>query len=124
MDSGVVAMRSNTSDTLARLWFRHEVKLQGEEMRTARGVTYGPEQTVMASVNMQTRVVQSGVGHGEEVTVAGTLNWGVEGPLPAIGSTVTIPEEFGAKPQRKVVTARRAYTGTGLTPDHVEVTVL
>ncbi|MFR9826891.1 hypothetical protein ACL1CN_10545 [Corynebacterium striatum] len=117
-------MRSNTSDTLARLWFRHKVTVQGEEIRTARGVTYGPERVVMASINMQTRKVQTGVGQGEEVTVSGTLNWEIDGPLPAINSVVTLPEEFGSKTQRKVVTARRAYTGTGLTPDHVEVTIL
>ena len=46
------------------------------------------------------------------------------GPLPEPGDVLTLPDDFGAKPQRKVVSARRAYSGTGLTPDHVEVTIV
>lgn len=113
------------SDQLAALWFTHTVQLQGEERRTLRGVVKSEPQTVLASINMQARrVTRDGAPAGEEVTVSGTLNWCVDGPLPAVGSTVTLPEEFGAKTERTVVTARRAYTGTGLTPDHVEVTIL
>ncbi|MBF9011288.1 hypothetical protein [Corynebacterium phoceense] len=111
------------SNALAGLWFTHEVTLQGEERRTMRGVTYGPSQTVLASINMQSRTVTTGIA-GEETVVAGTLNWDIDGPLPAVGSKVTLPADFGAKTEREVVTARRAYTGTNLTPDHVEVTIV
>ena len=73
------------SNALAGLWFTHEVTLQGEEIRTMRGVTYGPSQTVLASINMQSRTITTGIA-GEETVVAGTLNWDIDGPLPAVGS--------------------------------------
>lgn len=118
-------MKNTMSEKLAKLWFTHEVIVQGEEKRTMRGVVRGEPQTVLASINLKARrVARQGAPAGEEVTVAGTLNWAVDGPLPSPGSTVTLPPEFGSKPERTVVTAQRAYTGTGLTPDHVEVTIL
>ncbi|APT87383.1 hypothetical protein CFLV_09435 [Corynebacterium flavescens] len=116
-------MVSSMSEKLATLWFTHEVELQGEEIRTARGVTYGPPTVVKASINMQSRTVAGGSDIQNEVVVAGTLNWSADGPIPAVGSVVTLPAKFGAKRQREVVTARLADTGTGLTPDHVEVTI-
>lgn len=103
------------------MWFIHSVELAGEERRTAGGVTYGPPVKVMASVNAQSRVVTDQLG--QEVTVAATVTWAADGPLPAIGSKITLPPMFGMKPDRAVVTARRAVSGTGLTPDHVEVTL-
>lgn len=103
------------------MWFIHSVELAGEERRTAGGVTYGPPIRVMGSVNAQARVVTD--QHGEEVTVAATVTWAADGPLPAIGSKVTLPPMFGMKPDRTVITARRAVSGTSMTPDHVEVTL-
>lgn len=117
-----MSRRSKTSDTLRNLWFRHDVQLQGEEIRTMRGTTFKPGETVKASINMESHRALN--QHGEEVLAAGTINWDVDGPLPEPGDVLTLPDDFGAKPQRKVVSARRAYSGTGLTPDHVEVTIV
>lgn len=110
------------SDTLRDLWFRHEVQLQGEAIRTMRGTTFKPGETVKASINMENRRTLN--QHGEEIVAAGTINWDIDGPLPKPGDVLTLPDDFGAKAQREVVSARRAYTGTGLTPDHVEVTIV
>lgn len=108
------------ADALA-MWWQHDVLLRGEEVRTARGVTYGPPVVVKASVNATSRVVTDHLG--QEVTVAATVTWAHDGPLPDIGATITLPPVFGMKPDRQVVTARRATSGTGMTPDHVEVTL-
>ncbi|WP_255567453.1 hypothetical protein [Corynebacterium sp. TAE3-ERU16] len=61
--------------------------------------------------------------YGEEVTASATLCWPVDGPLPDPGALVTLPSAFGLKPRREVIRARRSVSGTGMTPDHVEVNV-
>lgn len=103
------------------MWWIHAVELQGEEKRTATGVVFGPPTIVMGSVDAGSRVVTDALG--VEVTVAATVKWAVDGPLPKIGTKITLPTIFGMKPGREVITAKRAVSGTGLTPDHVEVTV-
>lgn len=104
------------------VWFTHPILLKGREVRTAKGVTYGADTQVMASVDATTRTVTNTLG--EEQLVSATLCWAADGPLPPINSQVTLPAMFGIKPDRKVVTARRAISGNGLTPDHVEVTIV
>lgn len=105
----------------SKIWDRHIITLKGRETRTAYGTVYGEPTLVKASVSVTERqvVTQS----GEDTTVAATIKWAVDGPLPAIGDKLSLPDYFGMKPDRTVITSRRVMSGTGLTPDHVEVTV-
>lgn len=109
------------ADMLASIWFNHEVTISGEEVRTAFGVTRGPDTTVMADVDAAARKVTD--QYGQDVLAAATITWHVDGPLPKPGALVTVPDMFGLEPEREVITARRDVSGTGMTPDHVEVTV-
>lgn len=116
-------MRNPTSDQLADLWFTHDVILHGQVRHTARGVLRGKDMHLKASINMESRTIPSGIQGGEEVTINGVVNWEVDGPLPEPGATLTLPSWVGSKTTREVVSAKRAYSGTGLTPDHVEVMI-
>lgn len=116
-------MRNPTSDQLADLWFTHDVVLHSQVKRTARGVERGPDTPLKASINMESRTIPSGLPGGEETVINGTVNWEVDGPLPEPGATLTLPSWVGSKTTREVVSAKRAYSGTGLTPDHVEVMI-
>lgn len=109
------------ADAFAALWFNHEVMLLGVEKMTSRGPVSSPPTPVMASVEAQARTVTN--AQGEEVTVAGTIKWSAEGPMPKVGDKLDLPPQFGMNPGREVITARLASTGTGLTPDHIEVTI-
>lgn len=115
-------MRNKYADIRSRLWDRHDIILEGKATRTAFGTTHAPPIVVRGSVQVAARTVKN--EHGEDEVVAATLRWHPDGPLPNIGDLVTLPEYFGVKPSRRVVTVGRAITGTGLTPDHVEVTVV
>lgn len=106
---------------LERMWFRHMVEVQEPEGRTAFGTVMGRSVTVNSGVEATARVVVN--NEGREVTAAATLRWAPDGPLPAPGWKITLPPEFGLKPERQVITARLNATNTGLTPDHVEVTI-
>lgn len=103
------------------MWFTHEVTLSGEEIRTARGVTRGEPSTIRASINAASTKVMA--TNGEEVVASATICWAARDGVPAVGQKLTLPDEFGLKGERDVVTARLAHSGTGLTPDHVEVTI-
>lgn len=105
----------------ARMWDRHEIVLEAQEVRSGFGVTRHPPVTVMGSVSATARQVTD--QNGNEVTVSATVRWHPSGPLPKVGALVTLPERFGLKPKREVVTARLVDSGTGLTPAHVEVTL-
>lgn len=115
-------MRNEISDAHAERWYVHPVMISGEEKRTAFGVTYGEPEEVLASVGVSSRIVKN--EHGVDEVVTATIKWRVDGPLPRPeASKVTLPPEFGVKGERAVITAQRVYSGTGLTPDHVEVTL-
>lgn len=105
----------------SQMWDRHDIVLEGEEKRTAYGVTHGPPVTVRGSINATARTVTD--PNGNETIVSATCRWHPSGPLPKIGAKVTLPEQFGIAPKREVVTARLVDSGTGLTPAHVEVTL-
>lgn len=113
---------ADASGLIAQVWFKHRVKVEQPGVRNALGVTTGGQtHEVLASVDAQARTVMD--QQGQEVTAAATVQWHVDGVLPQPGWLVTLPAAFGLKPGRRVVTARRVTTGTGLTPDYVEVTV-
>lgn len=104
------------------VWFRHPVTLVKPGARDALGRTTG--ETVLevhAAVDGQAQTVTD--RNGQEVTAAATLRWHVDGPLPETGWKVTLPGSFGLKPDRTVITARRVDSGTGMTPDFVEVSI-
>lgn len=105
----------------SQMWDRHDIVLEGEEKRTAYGVTHGPQVTVRGSINATARTVTA--PNGNEVLVSATCRWHPSGPLPKIGAKITLPEKFGVAPKREVVTARLVDSGTGMTPAHVEVTL-
>lgn len=110
------------ADMIAGHWFRHPVTLVKPGAKDAMGrVLGGATLEVRAAVDGQAQTVID--RNGQEVTAAATLRWHVTGPLPEPGWTVTLPESFGLKPARTVLTARRVDSGTGMTPDFVEVTV-
>lgn len=109
------------TDLLADMWFNHQVTISGEETRTAFGVIRGPDTHVMADVDATARMVTD--RNGTDIMVAGTVTWHVDGPLPKIGALITVPDMFGLDPERQVITAQRAVSGNGMTPDHVEVTI-
>ena len=109
------------ADELARVWFRHPVVIRPRAVMTATGPRAGDPVEVLASISAQARTVTN--QHGEETVAAATLHWHVDGPLPKPGETVDLPEVFGLAPGREIITARRADSGTGATPAHVEVTV-
>lgn len=111
----------NPADQLADIWFNHPVLVKEPGGYGSRGPIPGSEHTVSASVNASAQVVTT--SSGNEVTAAATLRWGVNGVLPKPGWTVTLDDSFGLKPDREVITARRVDSGTGLTPDYVEVTI-
>lgn len=105
----------------SKMWDRHDIILEGEEKRTAYGVTHGPQVIVRGSINATARQITA--PNGSEVVVAATCHWHPSGPLPKIGAKITLPAQFGIAPKREVVTARLVDSGTGLTPAHVEVTL-
>lgn len=109
------------ADAHAALWYVHPVTVRGTEIMTAYGPKTSPPKHVKASIRAEARTVTT--THGEEVVAAATVKWHIDGPLPEPGDLIDVPEEFGLAPGREVVTARRALSGTGLTPDHVEVTI-
>lgn len=109
------------ADALAGLWFVHPVILHGTEVMTAYGPKKGPPMEEKASIRAEARTVTN--AQGEEVVAAATIHWRAAGALPKPGDRIDLPAEFGLEPDREVVTARRVTSGTGLTPDHVEVTV-
>ena len=111
----------NAPDHIAAIWFNHEVQVHEPGGVGSRGPFPGAEHTVRAYVDASASTVVTAAG--EEVTAAATLTWHVDDVLPKPGWTVTLPETFGLKPNREVVTAARNITGTGLTPDHIEVTI-
>lgn len=108
-------------EVIEALWFRYPVTVTGRGVRTAMGVKPGEATTVMASVNATARTVTA--PDGEEIVTSATVLWGVDKVLPKTGDLVDLPPEFSIPPARTVVTARRVTTGTGMTPDHVEVTI-
>ena len=108
-------------DHIAAIWFNHEVQVHEPGGMSSRGPLPGATHTVRAYVDASASTVVTAAG--EEVTAAATLTWHVDDVLPKPGWTVTLPEAFGLKPNREVVTAARNMTGTGLTPDHIEVTI-
>ena len=110
------------ADKIDTIWFRHPVTLVKPGVRDALGRTAGETKLeVHAAVDGQAQTVTD--RNGQEVTAAATLRWHADGPLPDAGWKVTLPEAFGLKPSREVVTARRVDSGTGMTPDFVEVTI-
>lgn len=111
----------NPADTIAQIWFTHHVTLHEPGGRTAYGPRPGKTHEVQAGI--QAGAQKTITNDGEEVTASATLRWHIDGPLPKPGWAVDLPAEFGLKPGREVLTARRNTTGTGMTPDHVEVTI-
>lgn len=112
----------SVADTLAGFWFTWPVTVTKPGARNAIGQTTNPESwRVNASVNASTTQVVD--ANGVEVVAAATVHWGVDGPLPQPGWLVTVPDVFGLKGERTVITARRVVSGTGMTPDHTEVIV-
>lgn len=112
----------SVADTLAAFWFKWPITVTRPGTRNALGQTTKPETwTVDGSVNASTTQVLD--QQGQEVVAAATVHWAVDGPLPQPGWKLTLPEVFGLKGDRTVVTARRVTSGTGLTPDHTEVIV-
>ena len=113
--------RKSPADLLAEVWYQHKVLLAGEDKRTAAGIIPGEPTEIMADVDVSSRVVAD--QYGQEVTVAATVTWHPSGPLPQIGQKITLPDEFGMKPNREIITVKHAHSGTNLTPDHIEVTL-
>lgn len=113
--------RNRYADMLAARWYNHTVLLAGEEKRTGIGIIKGEPVEVKADVDATTRVVAT--ESGEETTIAATVTWHRDGPVPKTGQTLTLPDQFGFRPDRQIVTVRVQDSGTGLTPDHIEVTV-
>nr|DAI86648.1 MAG TPA: hypothetical protein [Caudoviricetes sp.] len=111
----------DSSALRSAMWDKHDIVLEGEEKRTAYGVTHGPQVVVRGSINATARTVTA--PNGNEVVVSATCRWHPSGPLPKVGAKVTLPAQFGVEPRREVVTARLVDSGTGLTPAHVEVTL-
>lgn len=110
------------ADQIAERWFRHPVTLVKPGVRDALGrPTGGATLEVHAAVDGLAQTVTD--RNGQEVTASATLRWHVDGPLPDTGWKVTLPEWCGLKPDREVITARRVNSGTGMTPDFVEVTI-
>lgn len=105
----------------SKMWDRHDIILEGTEERGTFSVVRTPPVTVRGSVNVTNRQVVD--QNGKEVTVTATLRWHPDGPRPKIGALVTLPDYFGVKPHREVITTRVVDSGTGMTPAHVEVTV-
>ena len=111
----------NPADLIAEHWYVTEIQLDGKTRRTSTGIVRGEPTIVEASVSAGARLVTN--QHGEEVLTSATVKWHIDGPLPSPTDTITLPEDYGLAPSREVVTARRVRSGTGLTPDHVEVTL-
>ncbi|APT92892.1 hypothetical protein CPHO_08335 [Corynebacterium phocae] len=105
----------------SRIWDTHSVLVEGETKRSAFGTTHGNATEVKASVTVSERVVKD--LHGNDVLVAATIRWAPSGPIPHVGDKITLPEYFPVKGRREVITSGLVVSGTGLTPDHVEVTV-
>lgn len=102
-------------------WFRHRIILHRQGGFTASGPT--PETLIMinASINTESRKILG--EHGEEIVSSATLCWSPDSPMPKLGDLITLPDEFGAKPRRKVIAVRRAKSAAPHTPDHIEVSI-
>lgn len=111
----------NPADLIAEYWYVTEIQLDGKTRRTSTGIIREEPTTINASVNAGARMVTN--QHGEEVLASATVKWHIDGPLPSLTDTITLPDDYGLAPSREVITARRVRSGTGLTPDHVEVTL-
>ena len=111
----------NPADLIAELWYVTEIQLDGQTRRTSTGIIRGAPTAVKASVSAGSRMVTN--QYGEEVLASATVKWHVDGPLPSLTDTITLPDDYGLAPSREIITARRVRSGTGLTPDHVEVTL-
>jgi len=110
------------SAIIAKYWFQHAVTVTRPGKSNALGQSSpAAVHKVKAAVDAAAQVVTD--AQGQEVTASAVLQWSAGAVLPAPGWTVTLPEEFGLKPDRTVITAQRVTTGTGLTPDYIEVTV-
>lgn len=112
----------DASQIIARQWFRHPVVVTQPGTKNALGETKpGQKFQELAAVDAKAQKVTD--QNGQEVTASAVVQWRADGPLPAVGWTVTLPAEFGLKPGRSVVTAQLVSSGTGMTPDYVEVTL-
>lgn len=112
----------NPADLIAGVWFKHPVVVEQPSSRDALGRTASATRfDVSAAVDGSNQKVTD--RNGDETVASATLRWHVDGPLPQPGWKVTLPPEFGLKPAREVITARRVNSGTGMTPDFVEVAV-
>lgn len=105
----------------AELWCQTPVVLTKPGGRTAFGPTPGETVEVQADVDTTVRTVLN--QRAEEITVAATVAWHPDGPAPAAGDTITLPDEFGLPGPREIVTVTLKRDGNGLTPDHREVTL-
>ena len=101
-----------------RFWV-HPITVTEPGHRTAMGTKPGVEHTVNGSIKLTNQVVTD--QHGQNVTVTGVAHWAANGPLPTEDWTITLPPEFGVRPNLQVVTARRALNG-GIAPEYTEVT--
>ena len=112
----------NPADLIARQWFTHTLTVHEPGKRNALGeVMRGTAHTVAASVDATARTVTD--PNGREVVASAVCRWHVDDVLPQPGWTVDLPAHFGLKPGRTIITAKRAATGTGMTPDFVEVSL-
>lgn len=105
----------------AQMWCQTPVTLHKPGGRTAWGPTPGEDLLVQADVDTTVRTVLN--QRAEEISVAATVAWHPDGPVPAVGDSVTLPEEFGLPGPREVVTVTLKRDGNALTPDHREVTL-
>ncbi|PRQ11719.1 hypothetical protein C1Y63_04740 [Corynebacterium sp. 13CS0277] len=105
-----------------RRWFTEEVLVHAPGVRTASGFTPGGVERVEASVRLTSERVAGAEG-GEEVVGAARICWRPDGPLPKVGDVLEAPGVFGRGRRLEVVSAGRAVSGNGLTPDHVRVVV-
>ncbi len=104
---------------LERIFYRHEVVWHRQAGRNAIGEATTVDKTIRCNVNTKAVAV---VGEdGKETIAAATLTTSPKNGLPRVGDHMTLPDRFGLKPRRRVISVSAHLNGVPGIPERVEI---
>ncbi|CAB0549806.1 hypothetical protein ACQQ7I_05120 [Corynebacterium diphtheriae] len=113
---------NQAQSAIERIFFIHPVTVHGVGGRTATGRKPGTDRVIKASINAENRVIAMPVPDGTEVVCSATICWATRDGIPDLAEKITLPEEFGLKGERRILSAQMCV-GTDQTPNHVKVMI-